>query len=75
VNTADPRVTTTTVSGASSSIRIDHGGEKTARSKNAPRARGPSRSPVKASISKTIAYEIEYFNYGKSRAVDRDSIT
>ena len=39
---ASPRTTATSVSGASSSIRSDHGGSIVERSRNAPRARGPS---------------------------------
>ena len=41
------------VSGASSSIRIDHGGSITARSRNAPRARGPSSRAPSASMPRS----------------------
>ncbi len=40
----------TSVSGASSWTRIDHGGLSDARSRNAPRARGPSSRSVRASM-------------------------
>ena len=43
---ASPRVTATIVSGASSQMRIDHGGTSRLRSRNAPRARGPSSNAV-----------------------------
>ena len=47
---ASPRTTATSVSGASSSIRSDHGGSSIERSRNAPRARGPSSRPATASM-------------------------
>ena len=47
---ASPRTTATSVSGASSSMRSDHGGSMLERSRNAPRARGPSRRPATASM-------------------------
>src|SRR3954464_13642641 len=43
---AEPRTTATRLSGASSSIRIDHGGDSSERRMNAPRARGSSRPPT-----------------------------
>src|SRR5829696_4359637 len=51
---ASPRTTATTVSGASSSIRSDHGGSSTERSRKAPRARGPSRRPATASMGTSV---------------------
>ena len=50
VSTAEPVVTTITVSGASSSTVIDHGGDISTLSRKAPRARGPSSSPASASM-------------------------
>ena len=47
---ASPRTIATSESGASSCTRTDHGGLMSERSRNAPRARGPSRSPSSASI-------------------------
>ena len=46
---AEPWVTTVTLSGASSSIRIDQGGSSTIRITKALRARGPSRKPASRS--------------------------
>ena len=46
----EPRTAESTASGASSWIRSAHGGSKLKRSRNAPRARGPSRSPATASM-------------------------
>ena len=45
-----PRTIATTVSGASSWMRIDHGGLITERSRDAPCALGPRSSPVSASM-------------------------
>ena len=50
ITQAVPLAIATTVSGASSRIRIDHGGSITARSRNASRARGPSSRPAIASM-------------------------
>jgi len=47
---AQPRTTATTVSGASSWMRSDHGGDILERSRNASRARGPLSSPAIASM-------------------------
>ena len=46
-----PRTISITVSGARSSMRTAHGGSKHARIMKAPRARGPSRRPARASMS------------------------
>ena len=51
---ASPRTTATSVSGASSWMRSDHGGSRLERSRNAPRARGPSSSPATASIAAIV---------------------
>ena len=64
------------VSGASSWMRIDHGGSSTIRSTNAPRARTPSSSPTTASTLRayrshahfeTHAYAIGILSDGSSR--------
>src|SRR5690349_17197501 len=47
---ADPRTVEITAIGASSWMRRHHGGSKASLSRNAPRARGPSRSPAMASM-------------------------
>src|SRR4051794_20136611 len=47
---ARPATTAITVNGAESSIRRPQGGAIAERSRNAPRARGPSSSPATASI-------------------------
>ena len=52
----------TSDSGASSWIRTDHGGSITARRRNAPRARGPSSSPAKASTSSTLLVDARTWN-------------
>ena len=48
--TGGPRTTAVTDSGASSWSRTDHGASSRIRSRNAPRARGPSSSPASPSI-------------------------
>ena len=59
-----PRTIAISVSGASSSIRSDHGGSIVERSRKAPRARGPSSSPATASIPAKLR---------RSRMKSRDS--
>lgn len=73
VKTTEPRVRTTTVSAAPSSIRIENGGAKRALRRKAPRARGPSNNPVIASMVKTIAYGFERFNHGWSLSLPTSS--
>nr|WP_324607212.1 hypothetical protein [Streptomyces rimosus] len=46
-----PRAIVTMVSGASSWMRSDQGGVRTERIRKAPRARGPSSRPVRASMA------------------------
>lgn len=51
---AVPRRTDMRQIGARSSIRTAQGGSITMRSRNAPRARGPSRSPARASMAASL---------------------
>ncbi len=53
-----PRTTAVTDSGASSSSRIDHGASSRIRSRKAPRARGPSRSPASPSMRSNVDADV-----------------